>query len=100
MSWIENLETGSGKDADESKPIVKRYVKEFGRRKVEANALVVDPEAGRDLCERAIVKYLGKNVLERWAEVEQASLDEFKRIQNETGIHRPMEDAMELLSEG
>lgn len=100
LSWIENLETGSGKKADESKPIVKRYVEKYGRRKVEANALVVHPDAGRDLCEQAIVKYLGENVLERWAEVEQASLDEFKRIQYETGIRGPMQEAIELLGEG
>jgi hypothetical protein len=33
-------------------------LKQFGPRKVEANALVVRPQAGRDLCRRAILQYV------------------------------------------
>jgi hypothetical protein len=64
LTWIENLDTSSGKslaDAshkDHHKPYVQNYIKEFGVRKVEANALVSRPEAGRNLCRQAILKYL------------------------------------------
>jgi hypothetical protein len=33
----------------------------FGRRKVEANALVIIPDAGRELCRQAILKYLDED---------------------------------------
>jgi len=64
LTWIDNLITGSGGDlADRShpdhfKPYVQNYLAEFGARKVEANALVVRPEAGRKLCRDAILKYV------------------------------------------
>jgi hypothetical protein len=64
LTWIERLETGSGKDladprhADHRKPYVQDYLRRFGPRKVEANALVVRPEAGRELCRQAILRYL------------------------------------------
>jgi hypothetical protein len=64
LSWIDGLETGSGKDLadprhrDHRAPYVQRYIEEFGKRKVEANALVVWPEAGRQLCRDAIERYL------------------------------------------
>jgi len=97
LTWIDNLETGSGKPADESKPMVRRYVEQFGRRKVEANAIVVNPTAGRALCRDAIERYLGNDVLNRWAQVKQRTLDEFEDVQKETGILEPLEKALELL---
>jgi len=44
--------------ADHCKPYVQNYLSEFGARKVEANALVVRPAAGRKLCREAILKYV------------------------------------------
>ena len=64
LTWIENLETSSGKSLadprhkDHRAPYVQNYLRAFGARKVEANALVVRPEAGRDLCRQAILRYL------------------------------------------
>jgi hypothetical protein len=64
LTWIDGLETGSGKrledpkHPDNGKPYVQDYLQRFGPRKVEANALVVRPEAGRDLCRSAILRYL------------------------------------------
>jgi hypothetical protein len=60
LSWIDNLETGSGDRLDDPKhkhhnaEYVQSYLKKFGIRKCEANALVTRPEAGRQLCENAI----------------------------------------------
>jgi hypothetical protein len=64
LSWTDNLVTGSGKDlADPAHGIhwnrdVQDYIKRFGARKVEADALVTRPEAGRALCEAAIRRYV------------------------------------------
>lgn len=64
LTWIDNLETGSGQNLadprhnDHRKPYVQDYLKQYGARKVEANAIVVVPEMGRDLCRAAINKYI------------------------------------------
>jgi len=67
LTWIDNLETGSGKRLDDPrhkdhrKKYVQNYLKQFGARKVEANALVVRPAEGRALCCRAIAKYISQD---------------------------------------
>ena len=69
LSWSDNLVTSSGEDLaspkhpDHLKLYVQRYLSEFGARKVEANALVVRPEAGRHLCLNAIRRYVPDDML-------------------------------------
>jgi hypothetical protein len=64
LTWIDNLETSSGdrldnpKHPDHTKPYVQEYIRRYGVRKVEANALVVRPQEGRDLCRAAINQYV------------------------------------------
>jgi hypothetical protein len=64
LLWINNLETAGGRRLDDPahpdhrKPYVQDYLREFGPRKVEANALVVRPREGRELCRQAILKYV------------------------------------------
>lgn len=64
LIWIDNLETGSGKRLDDprhkdhGKLYVQNYLKQFGARKVEANALVVRVEQARQLCDDAIQRWL------------------------------------------
>jgi hypothetical protein len=71
LVWVDNLETGSGGDLadprhhDHSKPYVQSYLRQFGARKVEANALVARPEAGRQLCRDAILRYVPGDAVER-----------------------------------
>jgi hypothetical protein len=72
LTWIDNLITGSGGDlADETHPdhfksYVQEYLSRFDARKVEANALVKRPEAGRDLCHRAILKYVSQSAVDAY----------------------------------
>lgn len=72
LTWIDNLETGSGNDLmsedhrDHYKPYVRDYIAKYGARKVEANALVKDPDGARQLLIRTIDKYLGKNSWQRF----------------------------------
>lgn len=67
LTWIDNLVTGSGgqlddpRHPDHRKPYVQDYIARYGVRKVEANALVVSPEAGRRLCRDAILRYVDPN---------------------------------------
>jgi hypothetical protein len=75
LTWIDGLETSSGKDLGDPRHkqhklhFVQAYIANFGKRKVEANALVVLPEAGRQLCQQAIEKHLDLDAVaahERW----------------------------------
>ena len=72
LTWIDNLETSSGerlddpKHHDHDKDYVQSYIKKYGVRKVEANALVVCPEAARELCRQAILKYVSQPALEQY----------------------------------
>jgi hypothetical protein len=69
LSWTDNLITSSGEDLanpkhnDHNKPYVRDYIRKFRVRKVEANALVVRPEAGRRLCLNAIRRYIPDDLL-------------------------------------
>jgi hypothetical protein len=69
QSWTDNLITSSGENLadpdheDHNKPYVQHYLRQFGARKVEANALVVRPEAGRQLCLDAIRRYISDELL-------------------------------------
>ena len=72
LTWIDNLETSSGKQldnpehADHDKDYVQDYIAEFGVRKCEANALVVQPDIGRQLCRDAILEHISLNAVERY----------------------------------
>jgi hypothetical protein len=75
LAWIENLITGSGRSLadprhpDHGKSYVQEYLARYGARKVEANALVVRPEAGRDLCRAAILKYVHEDRIPEYAAI-------------------------------
>jgi hypothetical protein len=50
---------------DHKKACVQDYLKEYGKRKVEANALVTRPDQARALCLAAIRKYVSLSGVER-----------------------------------
>lgn len=86
LTWIENLKTGSGGDLADPKhkdhrlPYVQDYLREFGARKVEANALVTRPEAGRALCEQAVLRYIDPKAPDRYVERLEPLRREARRI--------------------
>jgi hypothetical protein len=86
LTWIDNLETASGKrlddpsHADHSKEYVQGYIRRFGVRKCEANALVTRPEAGRQLCRDAIERHI---MLAQVEEYEKALAVERERVHQE-----------------
>jgi hypothetical protein len=79
LIWIEGLETSSGKDlAKPSHPQFKTkpvqdYLKTFGARKCEANALLKNPKAAVAIMENAIQAYVTGEDFERYHA--QISLD-------------------------
>jgi hypothetical protein len=72
LTWIDNLETSSGGQLDDpdhndhNKQYVQDYIAKFGVRKCEANALVVEPDVGRQLCRDAILEHIPADAVERY----------------------------------
>jgi hypothetical protein len=68
LTWINNLATAKGeyplndkRHSDHDKPYVQDYLRKYGARKVEADALLKAPEIGRELCRQTILKYVPAN---------------------------------------
>lgn len=93
LTWIEGLETSGKKkkqDAprrlddprhpDHDKAYVQSYLRQYGARKVEANALVVRPQAGRDLCRRAIRKYINEDAAAEYHRLIEIEQEKVRRI--------------------
>jgi hypothetical protein len=85
LTWIDNLETSSRgrlddpKHPDHHKTYVQSYLRRFGARKVEANALVVRPEPGRTLYRQAILKYGSEDALASYERELAWAREELKR---------------------
>jgi len=78
LMWIDNLKTGSGRESQD-----REYVRRFGRRKCESNALFKNDEtlkAGEKICRDAIEKYYGKDALERFKEKEKRSKETLSTV--------------------
>ena len=63
----------------------------------EANAIVTNPKAGRELCRDAVLKYLGPDVVTRFSEKKDDVIATFEEIQERTGIIKPLREAYDLL---
>jgi hypothetical protein len=85
LTWVDNLETSSGGDLADpghkwhNHRFVQDYISEFGARKCEANALVVRPDAGRDLCRKTIEKYLDLDAIPAYEEWLKEQRDEVEQ---------------------
>jgi hypothetical protein len=73
LTWINNLTTAKGeyplndkRHSDHFKPYVQDYLRKYGVRKVESDALLKVPELGRKLCRQAILKYVPTNATRRY----------------------------------
>lgn len=101
-TWIDNLITGSGKDLASPKHInhglayVQQYLKQFGARKCEANAIVTTPKVARQLMEEVILKYLGKDAPDRFKKKKDSAMWEYKDLLNKTGVMTAIQKAQEI----
>jgi len=78
LTWIGNLKTGSGRTSHDH-----QYIKAYGNRKCEGNALFKNDEtleAGQQICREAIEKYYGKDALERFRNKEEVSREKLKDV--------------------
>lgn len=103
LTWIDNLITGSGKDLADPRhpnynlPYNRLYRNKVGIRKCEANSVVIVPEMGRELCRKAIIKYLGADALRRFRAKKERVRDQIYDIMAEIEIKEPIERAIERL---
>lgn len=78
LTWIENIKTGSGREARDP-----GYIRDFGSRKCEANALFKNDEtleAAERICRDSIEKHYGVDALERFHEKEDKSREKLKEV--------------------
>lgn len=111
LTWIDNLITGSGRNLASPShknyhmPYVQSYLARFGARKCEANALVVRPDQGRELCRNKIINGgdewdgLGTEALGRFAKRRQAVRDTMADIRERTGLDKAINDALKLIED-
>jgi hypothetical protein len=105
LSWIDNLITGSGKNLaspnhpNYNMPYVQDYLSNYGARKCEANALVINPDAARDLCRTTIEGYLGTEALSRFQKKREAIQERLEKFREDTGLADTIQEAIELIDE-
>lgn len=88
LTWVENLKTASGKDMTSSthetwqknKYRIHEYIAKYGKRKCEANSIVVAPELGREMLQDVIDKWLGKDAYENYEEHLEAGQERAKEL--------------------
>jgi len=105
LTWIDNLMTGRGLDLASPShknhylPYVQNYLKQYGARKCEANALIKEKVVGKKLCRSAIEKYLGPDALNRFEKKRQAIRDETNEFFEKTGLDDTLKDAMNIIDD-
>lgn len=104
LAWIENLETGSGKDLaspshpDHDQNYVQDWLRDVGERKVEANAILKETDDALALFREVIEAYLGDSP---HAEVNAEKSEMKKAVKtrlNELGLAGPFDAALEDMS--
>lgn len=105
LTWIDNLITGSGKNLASpthknfKMPYVQDYIKTFGARKCEANAIVPLPTEARNLVEDAIISFLERNAIARFNAKRADIKKEMDRIRNKVGLQKTIDKAIKLIEE-
>jgi len=79
LTWIDD----DRRHPDHFKPYVQNYLAAFGARKCEANALVVVPEIGRQLCRDAILRYVDATAPRHYQRRLERARRALRRIINE-----------------
>jgi hypothetical protein len=103
LTWIDNLITGSGKDLgsgthpNHGLPYVQGYLKKVGRRKCEANSIVVIPEMGRKLCRETILRHLGDDAEDRFALKTERAKERIDAALENSGAGKHVRKAIALL---
>ena len=106
LTSIDNLKTGAKtKDMDLSYPshpnhklpYVQEYIKNYGVRKWEANALITRRDQARKLCRDAIEHYLGHDAISRFQEKRKAIKEEVIGFMEERNLRVPLQKMLDDL---
>jgi hypothetical protein len=103
LTWIDNLITGSKKNLaspshpNNKLPYVQDYIRQFGVRKCEANAIMKKPEEAEELCRGAIEAYLGEGALRRFKAKRDKVHQELERIREKAGLKEAVAEALEAI---
>lgn len=102
LLWIDNLMTGGKKELnnpkhpDHNKAYVQEYLKKYGVRKCEANAILPISNIAIDDCEKTILKYLGDDCFEVYdkkiKEIQQETKNALKTVNFKQRISELMND--------
>ena len=105
ITWIDNLITGSGRNLASSKhknhkmSYVQDYIRRYGARKCEANAIVPMPVEARNLVENSIQSFLGPDAHDRFDE----KMAEVKKVvdlfRKRTGLDKALTKALKEIKE-
>ncbi len=117
LTWVDNLHTGAKSKCkkcggpmrlddlhhpNNGLPYVQKWLKTIGVRKCEANAVlradrpeIIDRT--RDLCRKAILKYLGEDAEERFERRRQEVRDKFNELDEKTGLKEAIRKVRELI---
>lgn len=105
FTWIDNLETGSGKNLADPRhkhynmPYMQQYLRTVGVRKCEANAIVVLPEVAQNLVRAAIEKYLGEDAADRFKKKRRAVINELNDFLEETESNELIEQIFDNIKD-
>ena len=105
LTWIDNLITGSGKNLaspthkNHHMPYVQDYIKHFGARKCEANAIVPLPKEARNLVEGTIVSLLGDDAISRFDAKREEVKKAMDKVRVSTGLVKTLRTAISKIEE-
>lgn len=103
LTWIDNLITGSKRDLASPShrnyymDYLQHYLANYGIRKCEANAIIPYPDIAEVLVKESIIKYLGKDVLNRFRSKEDAVKSRFDVIKEKLGINEAVNNIIEKI---
>ena len=105
LTWINNLITGSGKNlADKSHKNhyydhVQDYLRKYGVRKCEANAIVPMPDIARNFVEDSIRQFLGHDAKSRFEAKRQAIKTKMDKFRETSGIGQSLQSALAIIEQ-
>jgi len=79
---------------------VQDYLKKCGVRKVEANALVVKPQQGQQLCRNAIEHYLHHDATNRFKKKRETVEQEISDYLEENNLKQPLQKIIDDIAGG
>jgi len=105
LTWIDNLITGSKKDLGSTShknhfmPYVQDYIRQFGKRKCEANAIVPMPDIARAFVDDVIIGYLGEGAKDRFANKKDEIALEMKDFIERISLDTSIDELIDLVEE-